>query len=59
VVAEVVVEHLEDGERVPRVGRLLFQDDVQIDPEQCPERFTVVDHRVREPLERLDGVQSS
>jgi len=53
VIAEIVVEHLEDGKRVPGVWRLLFQNDVQIDTEQRPERLAMINHRIRKPRERL------
>jgi len=54
VVAQVVVEHLEYRKRVPRVRRLLFQHDIQIDSEQRPERLGVINHGIGKPWERLD-----
>ena len=53
MIAKVVVEHLENRKRVPRVWGLLFQHGVQIDTEQRPERLSVIDHGVGEPRESL------
>ena len=51
--AQVVVEYLEQRERVPGVRRQLGEHLVHVDGEQRPENLGVLDEQVTEPRERL------
>ena len=44
--SQVVVEDLEEGEGLPRVGRLLTQDGVHVNGEQRPEDLAVLHQQV-------------
>ncbi len=55
VCTEVVIEQLEQRERVPRVWRLHRQHGVHVDSEQRPEHLRVLHQQVAEPSERLQN----
>lgn len=52
--AEVVVQDLEQGERIPGVWQLLGKDGVHVDGEKGPKDLGVLDEQVAEPGERLN-----
>ena len=51
---EVIVEDLEERERVPRVGRLLRQHRVHVHAEERPKDLRVLDEQIGKPGEGLN-----
>lgn len=51
--AEVIIEHLQQREAVPGVGRLLCEHRVHVHRKQGPENLRVLHQEIAEPCKRL------